>query len=264
MVFGTALLLACGGFAQEKKGSEEGKKDENLPKAEEVLERYIKAIGGRDAFAEHESQHAVGTIDMTGQQQPGKLEVFAARPNKLLVLVEIPGIGKVTTGFNGKVGWMNNPLTGPMLLPEAMLGELAAQADFDHALHRPEDYKTIEMLGVEEFGGEECYKLHLVHRTGFESTEFFNKETGLQEGFISEQASPLGKVKVTTHIDEYKKFNGILMASKITQNMSGMEQKMEIKSMEFDTVPDSKFELPPQIKTLAGDAEPAGEGGPEK
>ena len=224
---------------------------ENLPSAEEILQKFIKAIGGEAAYKEHESQHATGTVDLGAQQMSGSMEIFAARPNKLLMIIEMPGVGKITTGYNGEIGWMNNPLTGPMILPEATLEQIATQADFDHVLRRPADFKSLEVLGIEEFNGEPCYKLKLVHRTGFESTEFYSVKTGLQTGFIATQPSPLGEVNVTTTITDYKKFEDMLMPSRIVQKIAGMEQVMTIEKMEFDTVPPSKFELPPEVKTLA-------------
>ena len=244
--WGVAALVSVNLLAQEK-GEAGGK----LPTAEEVLKRYIEKVGGEKAFAEYQSQHALGTISMGGPQMQGTMEVFAARPNKLLVLMELPGVGKITTGFNGKIGWMNNPLTGPMILPEAMLEQVATQADFDHALRKPEDYKSMEVLGLENFAGEPSYKLKLVHETGYESTEFFSKETGLQKGFLSTQESPFGPVNVATEITDYKKFGDILMPSRIVQKVSGMEQIVTIEKVDFNDVPDSKFELPPEIKTLA-------------
>lgn len=263
-IWGLAFSLISGVLAQDKEPTEKaaaGKEEaeEKLPSAEEVLQNYIKAIGGEAAYKEHQSQHAIGTVDLGAQNMKGKMEVFAARPNRLLVMIEMPGVGEITTGYNGEVGWMSNPLTGPMILPESMLDQVATQADFDHALRKPEDFKILEMLGREEFNGEPCYKLRLVHRTGFESTEFYNEKTGLQTGFISSQASPLGEVKVTTVITDYKKFGDMLMPSKIVQKVSGMEQTMTIEKMEFDTVPASKFELPEEVKTLTEPVEPAAE-----
>lgn len=247
--WGLAALLNLSVFAQEKAATTT-QKAEKLPSAEEILKRYVEQVGGERAFSKYKSQHALGTIEMGAQQLKGKMEVFAARPNKLLVIMDIPGVGKITTGYNGEIGWMNNPLTGPMILPESMLEQVATQADFDHALRKPEDYKSMEVLGLEEFAGEPSYKLKLVHRSGFESTEFFSKETGLQKGFIAKQESPFGAVNVTTEITDYEKFGDIHVPSRIIQKVSGMEQIVTIDEMDFNDVPDSKFDLPPEVKTL--------------
>ncbi|HEV8543358.1 MAG TPA: hypothetical protein VGR78_13265, partial [Verrucomicrobiae bacterium] len=183
------------GAAPEKPAQAETKP---LPAPADVLERYAKAIGGKEAFKKHSSQHATGTVQIPAQGINGKMEIFAARPNKLIMKSTVPGVGELNTGFNGKVGWMSTALTGPMLLQGKMLDQVATQADFDQSLHDPADYKTIQILGLEQFNGEDCYKLRLIHRTGFDSTEYFSAETGLQRGFITTQESPLGPVTTTT------------------------------------------------------------------
>lgn len=223
---------------------------EKLPSAEEILNRYEKAIGGSDVFKKHDSQHAIGTVEMAAQSLKGKLEVFAARPNKLLMKMSLPGIGDMNTGFDGKTGWMNNALLGPMLLQGKTLDQVAAQADFDQALHRFEDYKKAEVIGREEFNGEDCYKVHLLHRSGFDSTEFFSVKTGLQRGFIATQESPLGPITATTLVTEYKHFGDLYMPSRITQKAGGMETVMTIAEMDYDKVDPSVFELPAEIKTM--------------
>lgn len=223
---------------------------ESLPSAKAILERYAKEIGGKEAFLKHKSQHVVGTIEMPAQKISGKMEVFAARPNKLVMKVSMPGLGEVTTGYNGEVGWMNTAITGPMLLEGPMVEEVATQADFDHSLHDPADYKVMEVLGKEEFNGEECYKLKLVHRGGFESVEYFSVKTGLQRGFIATQQTQFGPVKATTIVSDYKKFADLYMPSRTLQKASGIETVMTIEETEFDQVDPSVFALPPEVKTL--------------
>lgn len=243
MTFAGATLAA-----DEKKAS-----TATLPSAKEVLERYSKAIGGKETFKKHESQHALGTVQMKAQGVSGKMEVFATRPNKLLMKMTIQGVGEFNTGFDGKVAWMSSQLTGPMLLEGKMGEQIATQADFDHALHDPADYTKMEMIGLEEFNGEECYKLKLVHRTGFESTEFFSKSTGLQRGFISTQESPLGPVTTTTLVTDYKQFGDLFMPSRISQKAAGVETVMTMDEMEFNKVDPAVFDLPADVKELASE-----------
>jgi hypothetical protein len=229
----------------------EEKASASLPSAKEVLERYAQAVGGKEPFLKLESQHAVGTVQMKAQGINGKLEVWAARPNKLLMKMSVPGVGDFDSGFDGKIAWMNSALTGPMLLEGKMGAEIATQADFDHTLHDPADYTKLEMLGSEEFNGEQCYKLKLVHKTGFESTEFFSQKTGLQRGFIATQESPLGAITSTTLVTDYKKFGEMLMPSRISQKAAGVETVMTMDEMEFNKVDASVFELPADVKALA-------------
>jgi hypothetical protein len=223
---------------------------DSLPPAKAILERYSKEIGGKTAFEKHKSQHITGTIEIPAQKITGKMEVFAARPNKLIMKISMPGLGDVTTGYNGEVGWMSTAMTGPMLLEGKMVEEVKSQADFDHALHDAPDYKVMEVLGREEFNGEDCYKLKLVHKSGFASTEYFSVKSGLQRGFTATQSTPFGPVEATTLVSDYKNFGELLLPARTVQQTSGIEQVMTIKEMDYDTVEPSAFELPPEVKTL--------------
>jgi hypothetical protein len=223
---------------------------EKLPSAKEILERYGKEIGGKAVFEKHKSQHAKGTVQMPAQNMNGKMQVFAARPNKLLIKMELPGVGELNTAYNGTAGWIQSQLTGAMLLEGKMLEQVAAQADFDHALHDPSDYKAMEVLGSEEFNGEDCYKLKLVHNSGLESTEYFSKKTGLQKGFTATQESPLGSITATTLVQEYKKFGDLTIPSKVSQKAAGIETIMTIEEVAFNTVDPAIFEAPAEVKAL--------------
>jgi hypothetical protein len=238
----TASFL-CASFGAEGKA-------EKLPTAEEVLNRHAKEIGGRAAFAKYESQHVKGTIEMPAQKISGKMEVFAARPNKLVMKVTMPGLGEVTTGYNGTVGWMSTAITGPMLLEGKMMEEVVTQADFDHALHDPADYKVMELLGKEQFNGEECYKLKLVHRGGFASTEYFSVKSGRQVGFTATQQTQFGPVTATTIVSDYKKFGDLVVPAKTIQKASGIETVMTIEETTYNQVDPSMFQTPADVQTL--------------
>ena len=241
---GIACTVLCGHVSAQEAAKP-------LPSAKEVLERYAKAIGGKEAFAKHKSQSAKGTVQMPAQGVNGKMEIHAARPNKMLMKMSIPGVGDFNTGYDGKVAWMSSALTGPMLLDGKMGEQVATQADFNHALHDPADYTKMEMVGAKTFNGEECYELSLVHRTGFESTEYFSQKTGLQRGFVATQESPLGPVKSTTLITDYKQFGDLLMPSRISQKAAGVETIMTMDELEFDKVDPAIFELPADVKALS-------------
>ena len=249
--FSAALALLCSLTVASHAADEKSAADKKpLPPAREILERYSKAVGGKEAFKKHNSQHAIGLVEMPAQQIKGKMEVFAARPNKLLMKVTMPGIGETATGFNGNVAWASNPLLGPMLLEGKQKDQIATQADFDQALHDPEHYKTMNVLGVEEFNGEPCYKVKLVHRTGFDSTEYFSVKTGLQRGFTASQESPLGPLTATTLVTDYTQFGDLFMPSRISQKAMGIETVMTIEQMEYDKVDPAVFELPADVKAL--------------
>ncbi|MBM3839070.1 MAG: hypothetical protein FJ398_14100 [Verrucomicrobia bacterium] len=252
-VLGLAVYLHSAALfeaaAQADKPKETGS-SAKLPAASEVIAKFLKAIGGKEAYLKIQSQHAKGKFEMPAQGLTGDLEVFHKRPNKLLVKVNIPAMGDVLTGFDGKVAWSLNAAMGPMLMEGKQLEQMRDQADFDSILHAEGDYKSMETLELAQFEKKECYKLKLVKKNGQEVTEFYDVKTGLLAGMIMTQESPFGPVQATNVLEEYKKFNDVLFATKVTQRMGPIEQTMILSQYELNKVEDSKFELPEQIKAL--------------
>ena len=60
----------------------------------------------------------------------------------------------------------------------------------------------------------------------------------------------MGTVPQTIIETDYRKFGGLLMATKIRQTGMGMETVMTMTAIEFDKVPDSAFDPPAAIKAL--------------
>lgn len=223
----------------------------NLPPAREIIARFVKELGGKSAVDKLESQHAKGRIEMQGQGVTGDLEVFAKRPDKLVMKITLPGIGELLEGFDGQVGWSMNPMTGPMILDGKMLEQIREQARFDSMLHEASQFKSMATTGRVTFEGRECYEVKLVRASGQEVTEDFDVQTGLLLGTTEVQESPLGPVKTTGVMSDYKKFGDVLFATKLTQKVGPLAQVMTFSTIEFNHVDDSAFALPEQIKTLA-------------
>ena len=223
---------------------------EKLPPAKEVIEKFVQAIGGREAFAKVQSQQAKGKFEMTAQGIKGDLQVFAKRPDRLFVKINIAAIGDIATGYDGKTGWSVNAATGPAVMEGKELEQMREQAHFDHMLHAEKDFKSMETIGVTQFEGQDCYQLKLVRKSNSEVTEYYDRKTGLLVGYIGTQESQLGPLVVTNILGGYKKFGDVLFATKVTQKMGPIEQTMTLDSFELNKVEDGIFELPAQIKTL--------------
>ena len=221
-----------------------------LPAAKEIIAKYVKAMGGRDAILKYTSTHVKGQYEVPAQGLKGTLEVFGAKPDKLKVKVELPGLGQVLSGHDGRVGWSIDPALGPMIMEGKRLNQLQNEANYYSILHDEKEFKSMETVEVAQFEGKECYKLKLVRQSGDEATEFYDSKSGLLVGIVASQETPLGAVTVTSVASDYKKFGNVLMATKNIQRLAGLQQIMTVESVEYNKVADSEFELPPQIKAL--------------
>ena len=64
---------------------------QELIPAEKIIERYVEAIGGADAVRAHSSTQVQGTMELLGQGIQGEMRMYAAAPNKILMIVSFPG-----------------------------------------------------------------------------------------------------------------------------------------------------------------------------
>ena len=236
--------------AQSAAPSAQSPTAEKLPSAREVINRHVKAIGGREMLMARSSSHATGTIEMPAAGLKGTLELFQAKPNSMLMRVSLPGVGDVQEGFNGKVGWSISPMTGPALLQGKQLEERRLDADFYADLQPEKRYESVTVVEKTTFEGRPAYKVRMVKKGGGEDFQFFDVESGLKVGSIATRESPMGAVTATTVETDYKPFGKLLTPTKLTLTTMGIQQVMTIQTVEYDNVDPSVFEPPAQIKAL--------------
>jgi len=222
----------------------------DLPSARSIIDRYVKAIGGREAILSHSSSHATGSMTVTGSGITGVLDVYGAKPNKSLVKINLGGIGDVIEGFDGVHAWSVSPMTGPMLTQGKELEEKKFDGDFYSDLHDEGRYASMKTVEKTTFDGRPCYKVSLVKKDGAEDFDFYDVETGLKAGAMLSRESQMGPMPVTQVHSDYKKFGNLLVPTTLKQTAMGVEQVLKVNTFEFDNVPDSTFEPPAQIKAL--------------
>lgn len=221
-----------------------------LPTARAIVDRHLKEIGGREAVLSHTSTKATGAVSIPAAGMTGSIEVFAAKPDKSVLKVNITGVGEVIEGYDGKIGWSTSPMTGPMILQGKQLEQKRFDADFYGELHDQTRYRSMTTLERTEFDGRQCYKVQLVRNDGSEDIEYYDVETGLKAGRVSSRETPMGVVTGTTTESDYKKFGNLLYSTTLKTTAMGVQQIITLTAVEHDTVAPSVFEPPAAIKAL--------------
>ncbi len=226
---------------------------EVLP-AEEIIARYVDAIGGVDAVRGHSSTHAQGTMELLGQGIQGEMRMYGAAPNKLLMIVSFPDLGiESRNGYNGEVAWAADPMTGERILQGDELQQVVDESDYYSDLHDSSRFQSMETLEVTEYAGRLAYKVKLVYVSGRETFEYFDVDNGLLVGAEGLQYSLMGAINVRTFISEYRQFGGLMVPTKIVQEIGpGQTVQLTIESIQFDSVEPSTFALPASIEALVG------------
>jgi hypothetical protein len=222
-----------------------------LPDAREIINRYVKAIGGREAVLSHKSMHATGTLSVPASGITGELEVFAATdPDRLVVKTSVHGIGEIGEGFDGSHAWSVSPMTGPTLKVGKELTQTKFDADFYGDLRDPKKYPEVKTLEKTTFDGRPCYKVSLKRLDGVEDFDFYDVASGLRAGSIHTRETMMGTITMSTVESGYKTFGKMITATTIVQQIMGVEQRLTLLIIEYDNVPASALEPPAPVKAL--------------
>jgi hypothetical protein len=222
-----------------------------LPAARTLIDRYVQAIGGRDAVLRHSTIRYVGTFEMPAAGVKGDLSVVQAAPNKTAMTMTMPGMGQMSQGYDGTVGWSVNPMQGPRLLEGKELEQVREDAGPAAMLRSPERIRSAETIELTTMGGQSCYKVKITYNSGRQSHDCYSPESGLLVGTVQTQETPMGAIEVTTLTSDWRDFGGLKSATRVRQQMMGQEQIITIDRLEFDRPEDLKaVEMPDQVKPL--------------
>ena len=108
------VASAAAAFAQASAPSTQPSSKASAPataSADQILDKYIQASGGRAAWQKLHSRVSKGTVDVPAASASGTLEVLEKAPDRVLITVTIAG-AVFTQGFDGSVGWSNDPQNG--------------------------------------------------------------------------------------------------------------------------------------------------------
>jgi hypothetical protein len=75
-----------------------------LPMVSQIIEHFIKAIGGRTAWLKVKTQYAAGIIEVPSTGNKGTYEVYSKAPTKSLAIMRFTN-GEFRFGFDGQKSW---------------------------------------------------------------------------------------------------------------------------------------------------------------
>ena len=245
-------VLGVATLALALSGAGSSAASQQLPPARQVLDRYVQAIGGNTAaVARHQSRRMVAEMSMPAAGMTMTMETFSARPNKMLVKMQIPGMGEMLQGYDGQVAWSMNAVQGPRILAEAELAQTIRQADFDAVVDPARGFTSFETTERTEMAGRPCYMVRLTPAEGDPVYSCFDTETALMLGTRTKQKTPMGEVEASVTLSDYRDFGGLKLPARTTTSVAGQEMVLTIKEITYGDVDPAVFALPAEIRAMA-------------
>ena len=184
------------------------REEAQLPTVEQILERYVQAVGGRQAVERVTSRVWKGSrVGADGVLVPE--EVYAKAPNKLLTVTSYPSV-VFRMGFDGARGWAGSSQQGGRDLDEGMLAQLRREAEFYKETRLKELYSKMAVAGRVSVGGREAYVVEATPSGGGDLEKlYFDVQTGLLVRKYSEAKTVLGQFPSQTDYEDYRDVEGV-------------------------------------------------------
>ncbi|MCI0660472.1 MAG: hypothetical protein L0220_05305 [Acidobacteria bacterium] len=249
------LLLCLAGAAQEKPKNESPKAEtkaasststEALPSVDEILEKYIKAVGGKQAIEKITTRAVKGTFEIEAMNVTADFENYLKAPNKTAMILTIPNFGTFTNIFDGTNGWKVNPMEGGLReLSGRELSEMKRDSDFHSELNFKKNFPKMSVKGKEKAGSYDAYVIDAIPPEGPAEKLYFDVVTGLLVRQDGERESSQGATQAETYFDDYKAVDGVKVAHSIKSVMPMMTFVIKFTEVKQNApIDDAKFNKP--------------------
>ncbi|HAN77317.1 MAG TPA: peptidase M16 [Bacteroidales bacterium] len=199
----------------------------------QVIDNYIKAIGGTENLSKVSNYAAKMSMNMQGMNIG--VNLFKKQTNKLLLEMKM-----------GEMVLSKQLLNGDKASIEAQGRKMDANAEqlakmqseaviFPELGYHTADY-TLNLLGVEPVNGSDAYKIEVVMKGGRKVTEFYDVKSALKVKVVETQKTPMGDMESVTLLQEYKAFNNIMLPTINITQVAGQEMKMVLESLDMNAV----------------------------
>ena len=150
-----------------------------LPAAADLMAAYTQAVGGEAAWSKLQGMHTTGSYSVPAMGMSADFNVWNARPARMLLIINIPGMGEMRQGYDGTTAWAVDPMQGARVLSGGELTATQDQAGFDSSLRLIKNFKSAETVEKTTLGGQECYKVKLVWKSGRETYDCYSTTDGM-------------------------------------------------------------------------------------
>jgi zinc protease len=192
-----------------------------MPTADQVLDHYVQAIGGRAAWMKLNSRVSKGTIEIPAMENlTGTVEIHEKAPNSMLAVINLGG-GVFEQGFDGATAWSNNPRDGLRVLTGGELEDAKREANFYHPLELQKNYTKLTVTGIERVNEHDTYVVVAVREKGAPDRMYFDVQSGLLVRSVNQRYTPDGLTEFQADVEDYTSTDGVKLPFTVRQSGGG-------------------------------------------
>lgn len=212
--------------------------------ADAILADSIKATGGDAPWKSHRSMETTTVIDYAKMGITGTRIMTVTSHNKSLAITNIPNVGEVKEGTNGRVIWSEDPVNGLRVLTGAEAAQFKLESTWNLERNLKKLFTRITVKADSD-GGRALECLEQTPPIGQPLTTCYDVETHLEVLQKGTAATPQGDVPFTSRIKSWMEFSGLKLPEVMEMTTGPIEFSARLTNVVFDKpVDDKRFELP--------------------
>ena len=242
ILFAIVLSFAFVAQAQKTEATKPAAQVQKLPTVKEVLDKYIKAVGGRAAIEKVKSRSVTGTVEIVPMNLKGTFEAVSAPDGKSYSKTSLAGVGDMLEGTDGKTAWVVNPFQGNREKTGAELAQSKLINDFYRDLRLEKLFPKMELKGIEKVNEVDAYVITATAEGVPPETWYFDTKTGLMIRSDVTAIAPEGNQPLSFFYEDFRAVDGVMVAHRIrnqapsfilTMTVSEIKQSLAVDEAKF-------------------------------
>lgn len=214
-----------------------------MPSAEQLLDKYLQAIGGMDAINRISTRVATGKSQEAGSI-PYPLEVYVKSPDKRLTVVRMPG-NISAAGYSGNAGWTASAALNVNDMSAADLEGAKLEDDLYLAAHLQQIYTQWSVGRPEKVGDRDAYVLDGTASGRVPIRLYLDQQTGMLLRMTYFTELPLGRLPTQLDYADYRDVEGVKVPFRITAVRATSRTTIQLSQVQQNgPIEDSQFSKP--------------------
>lgn len=199
-----------------------------LPSVDEVLAKYVAALGGEQAIRKITSRVITGTQDLPtgpggGVPLPAAIERDLKAPNLIANIYRAPTF-TISEGFDGTTAWLQDMRGRVADAGKLETTRVKRYADFYEPLDFMTEYTQLQVRGIERVNGRDAYEVTARVQGDSQDRLYFDTETGLLLRKANVMPTPVGNIPLQVNYADYRDTgSGVKFPYLITMDPAGMD-----------------------------------------
>jgi outer membrane lipoprotein-sorting protein len=217
----------------------------NAPSPDEIIAKYVNAIGGATALAKMHTRVEKGTITIAGRSLP--LEILNSAGGNQLTLIHLPN-GDSITAYDGSSGWTSSPNHPAHPIPSVEVTSARGETDLQLPLHMKQLFEQLKSLPPENIGEREAYIVAGMAGDEVAAKFYFDKDSGYLLRMMRYTKTPLGENPTQIDYEDYREQDGVKVPLRLTISRPNSRLRLQIEDVKFNvSIDDARFAQPAPV-----------------